>query len=170
MIHTATTSDSMEGEAFWGFCLALYARSEVEAACLDLQDNHNLDVMIVLFCLYAGRHGQRIDSDTVTEAVSISRHWGAEIVKPMRMVRRKLKTPPSGVDPHDAYRLRTRLQALEQDAERIQHEQLARLLKTGGLASRAAAKANLNAYAEKCGMAAPASFETLLKAAFPGAA
>lgn len=168
MARLTVTPETLEAEALWGFCLALYARSEVEAACLALQDEHNFDVMIVLFCLYAGKSGRRIEPATLDEAIAIGRNWGQQIVTPLRVVRRRLKSPPHGVDPHDAYRLRNRLQAIEQDAERIQHEQLCKLLKPSGLApSRQAARDNLIAYARKLEIAPPPSFDVLLDAAFP---
>jgi uncharacterized protein (TIGR02444 family) len=169
MARLTVMPETLEAEALWAFCLALYARSEVESACLTLQDAHGFDVMIVLFCLYAGKSGRKIDSTTLDEAVTIGREWGREIVAPLRLTRRKLKTPTKGVDPHDAYRLRTRIQAIEQDAERIQHEQLCKLLKPSGLPpSRQAARDNLLAYARKLNIAPPPAFEVLLTAAFPG--
>jgi len=159
--------EAIESEALWAFCLALYARSEVEAACLALQDQHGFDVMIVLFCIYAGHSGQTLDKDTVSQAIKVGRDWGHEIVGPLRLVRRRLKTPPPGVDPHDAYRLRTRLQGLEQDAERIQHEQLFKLLAPKTYPSPTAARANLTTYAGMLGINPPVHVDTLLKAAFP---
>jgi len=168
MARLTVTPETLEAEALWAFCLALYARSEVESACLTLQDEHAFDVMIVLFCLYAGKSGRQIDAATLNEAVTIGRNWGQEIVTPLRQVRRRLKAPPHGVDPHDAYRLRNRLQAIEQDAERIQHEQLCKLLKpSGSQSSRLAARENLIAYARKLGVTPPRAFDVLLDAAFP---
>jgi uncharacterized protein (TIGR02444 family) len=167
MSRALLTAESVEAEALWAFCLSLYARSEVEAACLNVQDRHGCDVMIVLFCIYAGHLGQRVDSITMDLAIEIGRGWGQDIVGPMRQVRRKLKTPPASVDPHDAYRLRTRLQALEQDAERIQHEQLFALLSGKAAPSLNAARSNLIAYAERLGIARPQAFDVILDAAFP---
>jgi uncharacterized protein (TIGR02444 family) len=157
----------VEAEALWAYCLALYARSEVEEACLTLQNSYGFDVMIVLFCIYAGHLGQRIDPVTLERATQIGREWGQEIVSPMRLVRRRLKSPPIGVDAHDAYRLRSRLAALEQDAERIQHEQLFKLLSGRSTASSAAARFNLTSYAEKLGVRPPKEFDTVIEAAFP---
>ncbi len=167
MSRALLKADAIEAEALWAFCLSLYARSEVEAACLTLQDRHGFDVMIVLFCVYAGHMGQRIDDTVLDRAIEIGRDWGQSIVSPLRVVRRKLKTPPPGVDPHDAYRLRTRLQALEQDAERIQHEQLFGLLTSKAPPSLNSARANLLAYANRLAIARPQAFDVILDAAFP---
>ena len=167
MSRAFLSAEAMEAEALWAFCLALYARSEVEEACLNLQDRHGFDVMLVLFCVYAGRVGQALDRATLDDAIAIGRSWGSDIVGPLRLVRRRLKTPPVGVDPHDAYRLRTRLQALEQDAERIQHEQLSKLLSGKSVPSAQTARANLRAYAQALGISAPQAFDVLVTAAFP---
>ena len=168
MSRVELSPDKIEAEALWAFCLALYARSEVEAACLNLQDEHGFDVMIVLFCIYAGHKGQKLSAKTLEQAAEIGREWGRNIVGPLRLVRRRLKNNiPAAVDPHDAYRLRTRLQALEQDAERIQHEQLFKLIAGSAPPSQAAARANLVSYAGKLGVSPPEEFDLLLKAAFP---
>ena len=42
---------------FWDFSVALYSKPGVGAACLGLQDRHEIDVNILMFCLWMGAAG-----------------------------------------------------------------------------------------------------------------
>ena len=43
---------------FWDFSLIVYMTPGVGPACVALQEAHELDVNIVLFCLWAGASGR----------------------------------------------------------------------------------------------------------------
>ena len=44
---------------FWDFSLRVHGADGVAGACLDLQDAHQLDVNIVLYCCWIGATGRR---------------------------------------------------------------------------------------------------------------
>lgn len=135
-------------DAFWGFSLALYARPSVPETCLTLQDSHGADVNLVLFGLWCGLEAGRIEAETLTEAMAMSEAWAARAVRPLRALRRDLKSGVAEADGViDVEGFRNQVKELELEAERRQQIALA------GLALRAtpppgpdAALANFRAY------------------------
>lgn len=111
----------------WAF--AVYGRPGVEAACLELQDDHAMDVVALLWCIWAGRHLGAVDAETMERALAETGGWQAEIVAPLRSVRRLLRTAggeDTAADRDVAARDRLRRQVA--DAELAAEEiQLARL-------------------------------------------
>ncbi len=111
---------------FWDFSLAVYGAPGVPAACLDLQDAHQLDVNILLYCLYLGGSGRAALSEdemaTVTGAVAA---WHADVVRGLRAVRQLLKggLPPAPETLSEP--LRAEVQRLEIDFEHVEQLMLA---------------------------------------------
>ncbi|MCW5772133.1 MAG: TIGR02444 family protein [Rhodospirillaceae bacterium] len=104
--------------------MTLYARPGVAPACLHLQERHGVDVNALLFCLWLGASGRGPAADeALAAAFDAAEAWHAEVVRSLRAVRKRLKTAIGPVDGGLAQALRSRLQALEIDAEHI--EQLA---------------------------------------------
>jgi uncharacterized protein (TIGR02444 family) len=134
--------------AAWRFAVALYDRPDVAPACLALQDEHGVDVCLLLVLAWAGAEcGADLAAE---ELAALAAPWQDEIVRPLRAVRRRLKTgPPAPSDRTQS--LRQRLQALEIEAERIAIETLAAAtgLRPSGAGNPAAARANLRRYLEQ---------------------
>jgi len=120
----------------WDYALALYRQPEVEAACLELQQRHGLDVNLVLLCCWQGSRGGALDPATLRRAKAAVASWQAEVVRPLRALRRRLKVrladPEAGsvaaLWPELAGDLRGRALALELDGERLAQLALARAL------------------------------------------
>lgn len=94
-----TTSEAL-AEEFWAFSLALYARPEVAAACLRLQDAHGLDVNLLLLCCFLARSGRgRLSAAALAAAEARVAPWRASVLAPLREARRALKTMPSAGAP-----------------------------------------------------------------------
>lgn len=126
---------------FWDFSIALYARPGVAPACLVLQERHGVDVNALLFCLWLGASGRGpAEPAALDAAFAAAEAWHAEIVRALRAVRKRLKTPVGAADPGLAQALRARLQALEIDAEHVEQLALA-----AGPAAAAPARAGLDA-------------------------
>jgi len=103
-----------DGEAFWRFSLALYARPGAAAALLRLQDRAGLDVNLLLFALWCGAsRAVRLDAERLAAATAASVAI-KEAVEPLRGLRRRLK----GAELGDGDRLRQRVAVLEVAAER----------------------------------------------------
>jgi uncharacterized protein (TIGR02444 family) len=107
--------------SLWTFAVDLHAAPGVAEACLALQDRHGCDVNIILFAAWIGAvHRRAITPAETAEAAAAVRHWQAEIVRPLRSVRRRLKTGPAPAPSATSEALRARLKPVEIEAERIE--------------------------------------------------
>jgi uncharacterized protein (TIGR02444 family) len=132
--------------AFWHFSLAVYCREGVEEACLGLQDDLGLDVNLLLFCLWAGSRGQSLEAGALAELMASTGVWQAEVVAPLRRVRRWLKTQATIDDPA-AEALRQAIKSRELEAEALEQQLLeSQLCKPVKEPSPETAAANLLAY------------------------
>ena len=100
----------LSGSEFWDWAVAAYARPAVAEACLDLQDRYGQNVPLLLWAAWRG--------GDIARAVEMTRTWEADVVAPLRGVRRRLK----GYSGAEA--LRTQVKTAELDAERILMQQL----------------------------------------------
>ena len=155
---------------FWDFSLAAYGREGVADACIALQEAHGADVNILLFCAWAGCKGVRLDRPQIEAACEAVREWHEEIVRPLRSVRRRLKTAVDGAPPGELQPvLRARIQKIEIDAEHIEQLRLAALadaLEAGEPGAAApdgsAARANMENYLSVLGSGAGAEADAAL--------
>ena len=100
---------------FWDWSLQIYGRPGVENILLELQDRHGLDVNLLLFACWTGATGRgRLTGDMWAGLVDGTADWRANVIEPLRAVRRHLK----GRDGMPgATALRQRVKALELEAE-----------------------------------------------------
>ena len=167
-----------EAEALWSFAVDVYAVPGVEAACLALQDEHGLDVPLLLTCLFLARRGAGLREEGLGPLMRLSTAWSTTVVAPLRAIRRRLKHEAVGaIDPEAAAATRKAVQAAELEAERAQLVMLFRSLavtpgRDGREANRAGvARSTLARYAHMAGAdpagPARAALEILVGAAFP---
>jgi uncharacterized protein (TIGR02444 family) len=117
---------------FKQFALELYGSEGVAAACLYLQNQHVLDVNIVLFAAFIGaERRQTLTTSCLDAARTRVDAWHREVVQPLRVVRQRLKTGPAPAPNEVTTRLRGKLQQIEIDAELIELDQLAALIPLG---------------------------------------
>lgn len=77
---------------FWNFSLELYGGEGVAEACLDLQERRGCDVNVLLFCCWLGASGRpTLTAERLRTVLKVSDLWQAEIVQPLREVRKLLK-------------------------------------------------------------------------------
>jgi uncharacterized protein (TIGR02444 family) len=161
---------------FWGYSLKLYARPEVSQACLELQDGFDLDVNMVLFCVWAGAEGPgRLTGSEILSAVTRSGRWQREVVRRLRYVRRTLKHDALGASDELVQLFRPEVQALELAAEHVEQLLLAEIVPLERTANGFdIAAANLLAYFEAVGLAPGGNSRDeillILARAFPGVA
>jgi uncharacterized protein (TIGR02444 family) len=111
---------------FWDFSVTLYAEPGVAPACLALQERHGADVNALMLCLWLAASGRGPVAPARLEAAfAAAEAWHAEVVRALRAVRRRLKTPVGAADPELAQALRARIQKIEIDAEHIEQLTLA---------------------------------------------
>ena len=164
------TAPGSSGSPFWRFSLQFYRQPGVAAACIALQEEAGCDVNLLLFLLWHGALGRRLAVAQVAELEQKIAAWRDQTVIPLRAIRRALKSPPGLVEAGTAEAFRTRIKAVELEAERLQQEAMYDLAR-GSLLGEAtpsaaeAARANVAAYGSICraAFAAPA-VDTLLDA------
>ena len=154
--------------AFWHFSLRLYRRPEVPAVCIDLQDQHGLDVNLLFFIVFLAINQRRVTADDIRRIDAYIRDWRARVVQPLRALRRDLKGGITPVDANATEALRSAIKRDELQAERLQQETMERafpVLSIGVMAEpRAAALENLNAHGAVFGALPQAAIDTLLSA------
>lgn len=155
---------------FWAYSLRLYRKPGVAAACIGLQDRLGVDVNLVLFCLWMAACGQTVTPATMRLAAGLSRVWSANVVAPLRGVRRFLK-------PLELPKLRGVAARVELAAERVEQDLLWRIAPRRAPARRQQrddagyAAINLARYVEHWPRAPRAAdreaLSQILRAAFP---
>jgi uncharacterized protein (TIGR02444 family) len=108
---------------FWGFSLAVYGAQGVEPECLSLQDRYGLDINLLLLCAYLGAmRGVTLSAADIAAVRAEVASWHADIVRPLRAARRRLKTIelPDARIAEAAAQLRSRVKAAELETEYIE--------------------------------------------------
>lgn len=144
----------------WAWSNAVYAAPGVAEACLTLQDRFGLDVNLMLWAAWRHACAAPVDTAAAREGRDAVRVINAELVAPLRTVRRTAKA-------HRAEALYAAVKAAELAAEKLVQERLAALPRRP-----ASGEAGLAAAARACGAdpAAPsvgAALATLARALAP---
>jgi uncharacterized protein (TIGR02444 family) len=149
------TQAQTEATPFWRFSLSFYRQSGVADACIALQDDCGVDVNLLLFLLWLAGDGRRLSADDVKKLDDRVRSWRDLTIIPIRDARRKLKGAATFIDPGKQEAFRTKVKAIELDAERLQQEALYKVTLSGPFGSsappRAAARSNIAAYEKAVG-------------------
>lgn len=115
----------------WDWALSAYARPNVAAVCLALQDGHGQNVPLLLAAAWAAAEGRTLDLD---RAVALTRAWEADVVAPLRAARRGLKISRNPIPDTGREALRETVKAVELEAERLLLRALESLAWPGDLA------------------------------------
>ena len=100
----------------WDWALSAYARPNVAAVCLALQDGHRQNVPLLLAAAWAASEGRTLDLD---RAVALTHAWEADVVAPLRAARRGLKISSKPIPDAGREALRETVKAVELEAERL---------------------------------------------------
>lgn len=111
---------------FWEFSIDAYRLAGVESICLQLQDLHCLNVNFVLYCCWMGKQSLQVSSAEMSLLVKELRLWEADVVAPLREVRRSLDT----IKEESAASLRTEVLSCETKAEKLFQGQIYQLSQT----------------------------------------
>src|SRR5205085_6992078 len=107
---------------FWRFSLRFYRLPGVADACITLQEQSGIDVNLLMFLFWHATHGHALSAAEVKELERRIAPWREMTVVPLRQMRRALKTPGDLVERAVAEVFRTKVKALELEAERLQQE------------------------------------------------
>ena len=125
-----TTPDTGQQHALLRFARDVYTRPGIQALCLRLQDEQNVDVVLLLMCCWHGCSRGLLTEAQFEQASAFSGTWATQLVKPLRQSRRWLKSRPADamrIPGDDQEDLRRRIKALELEAEFMQLRALASL-------------------------------------------
>jgi uncharacterized protein (TIGR02444 family) len=162
-------NDPVDKSPFWRFSVKFYAETGVAAACIDLQDKAKVDVNVLFFLLWNATQGRALNAAEVEAVEHAVGPWREMTVVPIRNVRRALKSPPSVMSAETAEGFRTRIKAVELEAERLQQEALYHLAQSGRLGRPAAsateaARDSVSSYQGVIGPFPPEPLATVLSA------
>src|SRR5262245_56230261 len=116
------TASAPQTNPFWTFSLGYYRGAGVSEACLDLQDNCDVDVNVVLFLLWQASQKRSFAAVQVKALAEKVGPWQIDVIGPIRRLRRMLKDNAPLLDKGPAELFRTRIKAIELEAERLQQE------------------------------------------------
>ena len=112
--------------ALWDFLLAVYAQPGVQAACLEVQDRTDADIVLLLVWTWHLRPNRiPLGPEAISAVQSLVSDWRQRTILPLRRLRVDLRA--AGPTMPDAARttLRERIKALELGAERTQTAMIA---------------------------------------------
>lgn len=166
----AETPPSGSGSPFWRFSLQFYRRPGVADACIKLQEEAGVDVNLLLFLLWHATQRRSLSLPEVERLEHEVCPWRQQAVIPLRAIRRALKSPPALLEPGAAEAFRTRIKAVELEAERLQQEAMHarmrdRLLGALSGSVEEAARSNVAAYGGICRAVLPPGAVEMLIAA-----
>jgi uncharacterized protein (TIGR02444 family) len=143
-------ADTQQGSPFWRFSLGFYRQPGVADACIALQDGCGVDVNILLFFLWLATSKRRVSPAAAQVVCTKAGPWRDDVVVPLRTLRRRLKDGSSLVERGAAELFRTKVKAVELEAERLQQEAMFALADELATESaptvETAARANVAAY------------------------
>jgi uncharacterized protein (TIGR02444 family) len=141
----------MAGSPLWRFSLRFYRQPAVAEACLTLQDEAGVDVNVLLFLLWCATQRRRLSAAEVGDLSRDCEAWARSAVIPLRELRRALKAPAPLIAAGEAEVFRSKIKAVELEAERLQQEAMYQRMQSAKLGEEvhsptAAASANIAAY------------------------
>src|SRR5690242_6450163 len=166
-MSSVETASAAQTSPFWTFSLGYYRGAGVSEACLELQDNCGADVNVVLFLLWLASQHRSVPAADVKALAEKVRPWQVDVIGPIRTLRRRLKSDAPLLEKGAAELFRTKIKAIELEAERLQQEAMQAL--AAGLGSQsaesieAAARTSLEGYEAALGRTfTKAAVETMI--------
>ncbi|HET7884866.1 MAG TPA: TIGR02444 family protein [Bradyrhizobium sp.] len=113
----------------WAFALAIYARPGIAEACLALQNAADVDVMLMLMATFvAVKRRLLLTADEIKALDNACAPWREQVVHKLRALRTDLKTGPRPAPSETTEPFRSRIKAIELDAEKLENQLLAECL------------------------------------------
>jgi uncharacterized protein (TIGR02444 family) len=106
----------------WTFAVEIYASEGVSDACLALQDQFGLDVIVLMISLYSAALGIILTANDLERMDAAIIEWRQTVVHPLRAMRRQLKSSHYG---QPVVRLRETIKSVELRSEQIELAMLA---------------------------------------------
>lgn len=123
-------------ESFWDYSCRVYSRKPVSETCLALQNEHDLDVNLLLFAVWHAHTRGPLDTATLHAAKDYSVAYSGAVVRSLRKARTWLRKKAQGMDDISMLEregmldLRDQVKALELHAEHFQQDRLEAISKS----------------------------------------
>lgn len=170
----------MMHESFWDYSCRVFSRPVVSSTCLSLQNEHGLDVNLLLFAAWHAHTRGPLDTETLSATKSFTVSWSGAVVRFLRRVRNWLKRKAHAMgkitmlEREGMLDMRERVKEFELHAEHFQQDRLEARSKSpikalAESAQREASIANLHAILgakAKRDEALKSKLDTLLNALF----
>jgi uncharacterized protein (TIGR02444 family) len=117
----------MSHASFWNHSLRIYRLPQVSATCLRLQNEHGLDVNLLLFAHWYGQHHGALPTDLLHALFAFTQPWAREVVRPLRHARSWMKQALASeqvslLPQQPCTQLRERIKAVELQSEQLQQQ------------------------------------------------
>ena len=76
--------------AFWSYSSEIWSLPDVEAICLQLQNEHELNINMLLYCCWAGEQLRCLNDDDLQTLLDTIQPWQV-IIQPLRDSRRTMQ-------------------------------------------------------------------------------
>ena len=113
-------TEGVQSNPLWEYSLKSYKRAGVEATCLTLQDEFNLNVNFLLYCCWLAAGSIKISDAELLQQVKDLRYWDHEVVLPLRQARRAL----GKLRIKEAQALEKQVSACELEAEEVFQDEI----------------------------------------------
>jgi uncharacterized protein (TIGR02444 family) len=113
--------------SYWDWAVAVHGREGVDAALMDLQDQHGQCVSYLLWAAWAASEGRPLAGVILGQGAALASHWEDNATGPLRAARRGLKPPATPIDDDARSALREQVRKAEFAAERLLMETLEQL-------------------------------------------
>jgi uncharacterized protein (TIGR02444 family) len=107
-------------QGLWDFALRLYGAPDVGDACLVLQDESGVDVPVLLFSAWLAKHSVALSQAEIARIDGLVADWRNEVVRPLRAIRRRLKSGPHPAPTKETETLRNGVKGVELSSEKIE--------------------------------------------------
>lgn len=87
---------------------------------MELQDQWQLDIPMLFYCAWMGARGQRLAADDIAAADHGVALWRSEVIRPLREIRRRMKTGPHPAPNDETEALRAKVKAAELQSEQLE--------------------------------------------------
>lgn len=87
----------MSEETAWDFAQKFYACPGMSRALLQLQDDHGIDVPLLLVLLHGATVGKVLDKACAADLVGLADEWQHQVIQPLRESRRSLGLAAGGL-------------------------------------------------------------------------
>ncbi|MDX1403708.1 MAG: TIGR02444 family protein [Woeseiaceae bacterium] len=118
-------------QKFWDFSVRTYRVTGVADACLSLQNDHDVDVNMLLFCAWVGAAIGEFDGELFNQANEFSNQWAENVVIPLREARTWMKHQGCHTEPmpsEECMALREEIKSIELGSEKLQQQVLESLV------------------------------------------